>query len=38
MVNKSYVATAPGEFNEIKLVQFGVTEEDKDNPLKDDEF
>lgn len=24
MVNKSYVATAPGEFNEIKLVQFGV--------------
>ena len=24
MMNKSYVATAPGEFNEIKLVQFGV--------------
>ena len=24
MVNKSYIATAPGEFNEIKLVQFGV--------------
>ena len=24
MVNKSYVATAPGELNEIKLVQFGV--------------
>lgn len=24
MVNKSYVATSPGEFNEIKLVQFGV--------------
>ena len=24
MVNKSYVTTAPGEFNEIKLVQFGV--------------
>lgn len=27
MVNKSYVATAPGEFNEIKLVQFGVNVE-----------
>lgn len=27
MVNKSYVATAPGEFNEIKLVQFGVNME-----------
>lgn len=25
MVNKSYVATAPGEFNEIKLCKFGVT-------------
>ena len=27
MVNKSYVATSPGEFNEIKLVQFGVNVE-----------
>lgn len=27
MVNKSYVATAPGEFNEIKLVKFGVNVE-----------
>lgn len=27
MVNKTYVATAPGEFNEIKLVQFGVNVE-----------
>lgn len=27
MVNKSYVATAPGEFNEIKLIQFGVNVE-----------
>lgn len=27
MVNKSYLATAPGEFNEIKLVQFGVNVE-----------
>ena len=27
MVNKSFVATAPGEFNEIKLVQFGVNVE-----------
>lgn len=27
MVNKSYVATAPGEFNEIKLVQFRVNVE-----------
>lgn len=27
MMNKSYVATAPGEFNEIKLVQFGVNVE-----------
>ena len=27
MVNKSYVATAPGKFNEIKLVQFGVNVE-----------
>lgn len=27
MVNKSYVATAPSEFNEIKLVQFGVNVE-----------